>query len=144
MPLITRVFLKTGLLYFIVAMVLGVLLQINSVDTTGWLPIYWHTLMLGWITQIIMGISLWMFPGRNKEESWTNQIWPWSAYILINVGLILRCVAEPAILWSEHAIWKILLTVSALLQFVGVLCYVREIWPRVFSRKNSAKLKREK
>jgi len=83
-----------------------------------------------------------MFPGRIKEESFQNQKWSWLTYILLNSGLILRLISEPMILQSEAYFWKVLLTISAVLQFVAVICYVIEIWPRVLSIKQRRKKKR--
>tara|TARA_R100001015_G_C4615280_1_gene171250 strand:+ start:1202 stop:1645 length:444 start_codon:yes stop_codon:yes gene_type:complete len=142
MPLITRIFLKTGLLYFIGALLVGVALQVDFLGIPNLVPLFWHMLMLGWITQIIFGVSLWMFPGRIKEESFQNQKWSWLTYILLNSGLILRLISESMILQSEAYFWKVLLTISAVLQFVAVICYVIEIWPRVLSIKQRRKKKR--
>ncbi|HYW35954.1 MAG TPA: hypothetical protein VE868_11140 [Balneolaceae bacterium] len=40
-------------------------------------PLFWHLLMLGWISQIIFGVSMWMFPGRTREEGFVAQKWAW-------------------------------------------------------------------
>ncbi|MBO6586057.1 MAG: hypothetical protein JJ953_08145 [Gracilimonas sp.] len=139
MPLITRLFLKTGLVYFLGALLVGILLQVDALGIPNLVPMFWHMLMVGWITQIIMGVSLWMFPGRIKEESFQNQKWAWLAYGFLNLGLILRFASEPMIVLSEGYHWKILLVISAILQFVAVLCYVIEIWPRVLSKAQRRK-----
>ena len=144
MPLITRLFLKTGLLYFMGALLVGIMLQVNNLGIPNLIPIFWHMLMLGWITQIIIGVSLWMFPGRIKEESFYNQKWAWLTYILLNTGLILRIVAEPLFTLSGTSVWKIILTISAILQFVAILSYVIEIWPRVLSIKQRRERKKSR
>lgn len=131
MPLITRLFLKSGLIFFICSLIIALLLQIDAVAIPSLFPLFWHTLMLGWITQIIMGVSMWMFPGRIKEESFRNQKWAWLAFIFLNLGLWLRVIAEPYIYISELRIWKVLLVISAVVQLIAVLSYVIEIWPRV-------------
>jgi magnesium-transporting ATPase (P-type) len=102
---------------------------------------FWHMLMVGWITQIIMGVSLWMFPGRIKEESFKNQKWAWLTYVFLNGGLIVRFLSEPMIVLLEGYHWKILLIISAILQLVAVLCYITEIWPRVLSKAQRRKKK---
>ena len=85
MPLISRLFLKSGLIFFIAALITGLGLQFQSALTPVLFPLFWHMLMLGWITQIIMGVSHWMFPGREKEESFKNQRWVWTAFICLNI-----------------------------------------------------------
>jgi len=141
MPLITRLFLKSGLIFFICSLIIALLLQIDSVSIPSLFPLFWHTLMLGWITQIIMGVSMWMFPGRIKEESFGNQKWAWLAFIFLNIGLWLRVFAEPLIYLSELRIWKVLLVISAVVQLIAVLCYVIEIWSRVKGKKKRIKKK---
>ena len=142
MPLITRLFLKTGLIYFLGALLVGIALQVESLGLTNLVPMFWHMLMVGWITQIIMGVSLWMFPGRVKEESFKNQKWGWLTYVFLNVGLVTRFIAEPMITISNHYLWKLILTFSAVLQFMAVVFYVIEIWPRVLSKKQRREKKR--
>lgn len=141
MPLITRLFLKSGLVFFMGSLVLGIMLQTERLGFPALVPLFWHTLMVGWITQIIMGVSLWMFPGRNKVESFSNQKWAWLAYLFLETGLILRIISEPVILISHASMWKVLLIISALLQFFAVLSYVLEIWPRVISKENLVRKK---
>ncbi len=135
MPLIARIFLKSGVVYFVLALVMGLFIQISSIPLPPLYYLFWHMLMLGWITQIIMGVSMWMFPGRVREESFKNQMWGWFAYIGLNTGLILRIIAEPWLNMSDLPIWNILLTFSAILQFIAVISYAREIWPRVKGKK---------
>jgi len=139
MPLITRAFIKTGLIYFVIALLLGIAQYVDVLMFPNITPLFWHALMLGWITQIIMGVSVWMFPGREKEESFQLQKWSWLAYGFLNVGLILRMVAEPFVNTSELMAWKYALVVSAITQFIGISCYVIEIWPRVLSKKQRRK-----
>lgn len=135
MPLLTRLFIKSGLIFFLVALIVGVLSQIKSIQFAGMVPLFWHTLTLGWITQIIMGVSMWMFPGRIKEENFQNQKWGWMAFLFLNIGLWLRVLAEPLLSISQNEAWNLLLVISATFQFVGVSSYVLEIWPRVMSKK---------
>lgn len=139
MPLITRVFIKTGMIYFMIALLLGIAQQIGSLAFPNISALFWHALMLGWVTQIIIGVSVWMFPGRVKKESFKHQKWSWLAYGFLNVGLIFRLFAEPFVNTSELMVWKYMLVVSAFTQFIGVLLYVIEIWPRVLSKKQRRK-----
>ncbi len=135
MPLISRLFLKSGLIFFIAALITGLGLQFQSTSTPILFPLFWHMLMLGWITQIIMGVSHWMFPGRVREESFRNQRWLWIAFICLNAGLLLRVIAEPFINTPSNSVWKVLLAISSVVQFIAVLSYAIEIWPRVKGKK---------
>jgi len=143
MPLITRLFLKAGLVYLFCSLITGIILELEFISIPIFHVLFWHMLMLGWITQIIMGVSLWMFPGRSRVESFSNQKWSWLAFVLLNLGILLRIIAEPFIQLSTHMIWKILLTISAVFQLIGIGAYLIEIWPRVKGKKQRSK-KRKK
>lgn len=143
MPLITRLFIKSGLIFFVLALLTGIAMQVSWLRFPSISPLFWHMLMVGWITQIIMGISMWMFPGRKKEESFQNQKFSWIAYAGLNIGLALRVIAEPLIYIYPLSFWDAMLILSAGIQFVAIVSYVIEIWPRVMSKKQRRKKRRK-
>jgi len=144
MPFISRTFVKAGMIYFVLSLIAGVLLEIDAVSLPALMPLFWHMLMVGWITQIIMGVSIWMFPGRNREEGFANQKWSWLTLILLNSGLVLRLIAEPAVGYSEAQIWSVLLVGSAVLQVAGGVTYFIEMWPRIMSKKQQRKKRKRR
>lgn len=90
---------------------------------------------------------MWMFPGRTKEEGFWPQKWGWLTYIMLNVGLICRVVAEPASYTSSAILWNILIVISAVAQVAAAVTYTIELWPRIQSkeqRRRQRKKKRQK
>lgn len=144
MPRLARLFIKTGLIYFITALLLALGTEFNWLQFPGSVPLFWHMLMVGWITQIIFGVSMWMFPGRSREEGFWVQKWGWLTYILLNTGLIFRIIAEPANYLSRYPVWDILIALSALTQAAAALTYIIEIWPRVQSKEQQRKQRKKK
>ena len=144
MPRVARTFIKTGLIFFLISLFLGMAVEIESLSMPVLMPLFWHTLMVGWITQIIFGVSMWMFPGRTKEEGFKAQIWGWLTYIFLNVGLVFRLVAEPMLSYSDLAIWNVLVLCSALLQVSGGVTYLIEMWPRIMSKKQRRRKRKKK
>ncbi len=144
MPGISRIFIKAGMIYFVLSLVAGLLLEIESVSIPALMPLFWHMLMLGWITQIIIGVSVWMFPGRNRGEGFSNQKWNWLTFIFLNIGLFLRLIAEPAVGYYETQIWPVLLAGSAILQVMAGITYVIEMWPRILSKKQQQKQRKRR
>jgi len=59
MPLLTRWFVKTSFIYFALALISGLLVEIQSTlkvtPLGGLFPIYIHLFVLGWLTQLIFG-----------------------------------------------------------------------------------------
>jgi heme/copper-type cytochrome/quinol oxidase subunit 1 len=129
MPVITRVFVKTALIYFILALLAG-LLQALPVRLPGIFPVYIHLLALGWITQLIFGIALWMFPKFTREAPRRSDRVSWAVFWLLNLGLMLRVIAEP---WHSagYRLAGNLLVISAVLQWLASLLFVWNVWPRV-------------
>lgn len=144
MPLISRTFIKAGMVFLALSLLTGVLMEFDAVSFPGLMPLFWHMLMVGWITQIMFGVSIWMFPGRNREEGFKAQKWGWLTFIFLNLGLLLRMVSEPVVVTSTFELWKFLLVLSALLQFSAGLTYLIEMWPRIQSKKQQRKNRKKR
>jgi ABC-type enterobactin transport system permease subunit len=68
-----RVYIKTAFVQLLISLFIGALLLINT--GLRWqsglnvlLPVYYHLLMVGWATQLIGGVALWMFPVHSRER----------------------------------------------------------------------------
>jgi hypothetical protein len=139
MPRITRIFIKTALAYFVAAMVLGLLLAVRPLlPNQSWLgflggvwPVYWHLFMLGWVTQLIIGVAYWMFPRFSRAQPRGRNGLAWTTYTLLNAGLLLRAIAEPQLMRPPAALWGVLVAIAALLQWGGGMAFVANTWARV-------------
>ena len=129
MPLLTRIFLKTAMVYFSLALLLGILITVRA--PAGMFPVYIHLLVFGWLTQLIFGVIYWMFPKYSKQTPRGHESLAWITYGALNLGLVLRAIAEPlhAAQVSQLSGW--LLVLSAILQWLSGLTFVANTWPRV-------------
>ena len=139
MPSVTRWFIKSGLLYFVAALLVGVALGAQGVLSLPPVvatlsPIYLHLLMVGWITQLIFGVAYWMFPTYSKEHPYRSERLAMATFVLLNVGLILRAVAEPLHALQPQPAWGWLLAFSAVLQWLAGVGFVVNTWSRVRPR----------
>jgi hypothetical protein len=136
MPAITRYFIKSGMIYFILGIICAFIAELPFVSTGALLlPVYWHMLVIGWISQIIMGVSIWMFPRTKKQRENIESFPAVASFWTLNAGLILRFMAEPFIPLFQGVMMTSVILISSLLQFAAVVLYLIEIWPRVQSRK---------
>lgn len=137
MPRPIRFFVRTGLIYFAATLLLGLAMTARSVlglpDFLGSLyPTYLHLLVVGWITQLIFGVSLWMFPAPPAGKRYGNPVVLWSIYGTLNAGLLLRALGEPGkFLTGSEGFMSAVLVLSALLQWIAALLYTYSIWGRV-------------
>ncbi|MEZ4764755.1 MAG: hypothetical protein R3C26_16735, partial [Calditrichia bacterium] len=82
MPPVSRWFIKSGMIYFMFSLMLAVGTALNRVLSfsdvlTFAQPVFYHMLMVGWITQIIFGVSIWMFPRYSRENPRGNDTLSW-------------------------------------------------------------------
>jgi cbb3-type cytochrome oxidase subunit 1 len=139
MPRLTRWYLKTALTYFILALLAGALLASRAVLSlpaahNALSPVYFHLLMVGWVTQLIFGVVYWMFPKFSKERPRGSERLGWATYWLLNAGLVLRVVAEPwQTLWPSPLPGSAL-ALLAVAQWLAGLLFVVNTWPRVKER----------
>ena len=136
MPVLTRWFIKTSLVCFVAALVVGVAQAARAplglplaLDAAG--PVYIHLLVVGWITEMIFGVAYWMFPKHSKERPRGSDLLAVASYALLNIGLLCRVLGEPAQTLHPRAALGALLAVSAALQWLGGIAFVLNTWPRV-------------
>lgn len=140
MPTISRTFIKAGLLYFVMAAAVGLLMAINPYvnlisSAAALRPVFYHLLMVGWVTQLIIGVAVWMFPKFSKESPRGSDKLSWAVFYTLNLGLILRLIFEPlAALNPQMGDMALPLTLSAALQLASGWMFVLNVWPRVKER----------
>ena len=139
MPPLTRWHLKSAFVALAAAMTLGVALALAPViDLPSWLtylsPAFFHLIMVGWVTQMIFGVIFWMFPIVSRARPRGSERLGWATYALLNGGLLLRVVAEPANAVAPGSSWGWVLVASALMQWLAAVFFVVNSWPRVKER----------
>lgn len=139
MPVLARWYIKAGLAYFVLALIVGLLLAADPViDLPGRMitlrPVYVHLLVVGWITQLIIGVGYWMFPKYSKERPRGSDALGWTTFVLLNVGLLLRAISEPRSGPGADPDLGWLLALSAVFQVVAGWLFVINTWPRIKER----------
>lgn len=132
MPPLTRWFLKAALVYLILALGVGILLALpDAFMIPGVFPVYLHLLTFGWLTQLIFGVALWMFPKYSSDKPRGHEWLGWSTFILLNIGLLLRAVFEPINSAAASSLSGGMLVLAALLQWLSGAAFVANTWQRV-------------
>ena len=146
MPTTTRVYVKASILYLILGAALGALLLIN-----GWLPlssaIYYvkpahvQFLIVGWLTQLILGVAWWLFPpmafrlrGRDyphgQAQRGSEPLF-WVTFALLNSGVLLYAAGEPLYARTGSGFFGGLITLSGLCLLAAAITFVINMWSRV-------------
>lgn len=136
MPTLTRWLVKAALVWLVAALVLGVAMQLPLAARfpplrTAW-PTYLHLLTVGWLTQLIIGVALWLFPKHSAARPRGSERLGWVTFVFLNLGLLLRALGEPGRGVGYDT--RVPLSISAVAQLVAVGAFVLNVWPRVRER----------
>jgi heme/copper-type cytochrome/quinol oxidase subunit 1 len=134
MPPITRWHVKLALVYLVAALALGIAQAAGPETWAALFAVYVHLLVVGWITQMIFGVAYWMFPKFSKERPRGSNRLAVAAFVLLNLGLVIRAVAEPLQFRDPAASLGWLLAVSAAAQWLAGMAFIANMWPRVKER----------
>jgi hypothetical protein len=139
MPPIARAFVKIAFVYFVAAFVLGALMMLDRwLSVSRWLRVVYisqlHFLVVGWITQLALGVAYWMFPRFRKEKNpqprGSDRL-GWAVLVLLNAGLLLRFAIEPFYLMGPQSWQAALLALSGVLQALAVIGFGLLVWGRI-------------
>ncbi|MBL8056288.1 MAG: hypothetical protein JNK29_06290 [Anaerolineales bacterium] len=136
MPPLTRWFLKAALVYLALALLTGVLLALRVwLSLPAWVsglgPVYFHLLMVGWVTQLIFGVAHWMFPKASAARPRGDERLTGFVFAALNLGLALRVAGEPWAAAQPGGAAGWLLALSAGLQLAAGWVFVFTLWPRI-------------
>jgi hypothetical protein len=139
MPPIARTFTKAAFLYFLAAFLLGALMMLDRwLSFSRWLKVVYlsqlHLLVVGWITQLAIGVAYWIFPRflRNQDpRPRGSDALAWAVLISLNAGLLMRFIFEPFYLMRSQPWLAALLAVSGMLQAFAALGFAWLIWGRI-------------
>lgn len=136
MPRYARVSIKTAMIYLAAAFGFGAYMAASGVFgfplPAGLQPASVHLLVVGWLTQLIFGVAYWMFPKLTKAVPRGSDGLAWATYVLLNIGLILRAIAEPQL--GSASSFGILLLIASVMQWVAGMLFVINTWGRVKER----------
>lgn len=139
MPAIARSYVKTAFVYFVAAFLLGALMALDSwLGFSRWLRVVYlsqlHLLVVGWITQLAIGVAYWIFPRFRKEQAVPprgSDALAWGVLVCLNVGLLLRFFLEPFHLMRPQPWLAFLLALSGVLQAAAAVGFGLLVWGRV-------------
>jgi hypothetical protein len=136
MPRLTRWLVKAALVWLVTALLLGVAMQLPTAAQVPLLraawPTYLHLVTVGWLTQLIVGVALWLFPKHSAAQPRGSERLGWVTFAFLNLGLLLRVLGEPGRALGYDT--RLPLLVSAVAQLVAVGAFVLNVWPRVRER----------
>lgn len=144
MPFESRLFVKTSLVALALAFLWGAAMALAEAFGVRF-PAIWavehaHLAFVGWLVNVVIGIALWMLPLARDRYPETAGRYPARApvivYALLNGGLVVRILAEPALDTGRFA--HAALAASALAQLAAIVLFAFVAWHRVRGPSHSA------
>lgn len=142
MPDHSRWMIKAGIIWLVISVGMGLLGTVAEAGYFNWLDAnfrmaVWHTLTVGWLTQLIFGVSLWMFPGvrkRSRQKDAQSNV-EWIIFGLLNFGVALRLITQPNSMEEGVAL-------AGLAQWSAMILYAVRVWPSTKSKRVRSRSKK--
>ncbi|OGW59868.1 MAG: hypothetical protein A2V83_04335 [Nitrospirae bacterium RBG_16_64_22] len=130
MPRLSVLLIRTALVYFAVGFTLGCLMLVEKavrIDPVLWRFFDAHVefLLVGWTVQLAMGVAFWMLPRFEGGTSRGNEPAAWTAFFLVNAGVLL------AGLGSFLGLPQAVSLVGRLCEAGAALAFAVHAWPRI-------------
>lgn len=134
-----RYFVKTSIIFLLFGILAGLYLLIARYYLDIWpLPnlvsAHTHVILVGSVMMMIMGVALWFFPRPEKDDKLYKPDLILAAYFIITPSTLIRFVSQVISAFVLHnEFLKLLLTISALGQVLGIIIFFISIWGRIRS-----------
>ena len=133
---IVRRFIKTGIVFLLIGLALGVYMLIRRELTGSWphpylVSAHTHVVLVGFVMFMILGVALWLFPRPHRDDVRYRPALIEVSYWLLLLGTSDRFVAEMARAWLGASSLRWLVIVGGLSQAAGLGVYVWTMWSRI-------------
>ncbi len=135
MPKLSVWFIRASLLYLGIGFTFGALLLFNKgipLQPLIWrlLPAHIEFLLIGWVIQLVFGTAFWILPRFSRGSRRGNEKLAWSAFILLNLGILLVGAAPffpPAVNSAP------LILIGRACEIAAAAAFAAHAWPRIKS-----------
>jgi hypothetical protein len=132
---------RAALIWLTIGFVFGGLMLADASlpgNWRGWFaPTHGHVLFVGWFLQFAVGVAYWLLPRQRTDTRplGYNERAAFLSFAILNTGLLLRVIAEPAPrMGYMDSLYSELLIISALFHVAAIGIVVGQLWGRVIPR----------
>jgi len=133
---LVRRYLKTGILFLAVGLVVGGWMIVNrelhvASPSPYLVTAHTHAILVGFIMMMIMGVALWLFPRPEKTDSRYQPRIASVAYWLLTLGTATRLVTEILRVNSTCSVLRWMVVLSSFSQIAGIGFFFYTMWSRI-------------
>ncbi|HEX7117937.1 MAG TPA: hypothetical protein VF212_04080 [Longimicrobiales bacterium] len=131
-----RRFIKTGLGFLAVGLVVGVYMLVRRELWGAWphpylVSAHAHAVLVGFVMFLILGVALWLFPRAPKDDRRYRPERIAASYWLLAAATFSRFTGELLRAWSDAGWLAWLVVLGGVGQAVGLGVYFWAMWPRI-------------
>ncbi|HEU5101234.1 MAG TPA: hypothetical protein VFU22_19555 [Roseiflexaceae bacterium] len=137
MPYLSRLMIRTALVWLAIGYTLGGLLLLNKgMPTMAWLwtlrYTHVHILLIGWTVQFACGVAFWILPRLDAAGTRGDERLVWLSYAALNVGVVLAALRDPLAAAIGSSLLLDLMPVGAgALYLLGIVAFAAHARPRI-------------
>lgn len=133
---LVRRYLKTGILFLAVGLVVGGWMIVNrelydASPSPYLVSAHTHAILVGFIMMMILGVALWLFPRPEKTDSRYQPRIASIAYWLLTIGTATRLIAEILRVNSTSSVLRWMVVLSSFSQIAGIGFFFYTMWSRI-------------
>ncbi len=132
---LARRFIKTGFIFLISGLLIGLYILTTSHFKQSWfeyrlVTVHAHLILFGFVMSLIIGVAIWMFP-RTKNKGEYSPVLAEIVYWLLTLGTSVRAICEVLIIYHASAVLSLVIVTAGTAQLLSGLLFVYNIWSRV-------------
>jgi cbb3-type cytochrome oxidase subunit 1 len=144
---LVRRFLKTGIVFLGVGLLLGAWMLVRRelwgiYPTAYLLSAHTHAILVGFVMMMILGVALWMFPRPARDDTRYRPGLAAASYWLLAVGTAVRLAGEIARTGADGRVLRWLVVAGGLAQVAGIGLFFVTMWTRIRSTGSAAREER--
>lgn len=133
-PLVRR-YLKTGVLFLVTGLALGLWMLVAREFGYATPPrlrsAHTHALLVGFVMMMISGVALWMFPRVRPDDARYKPALAEAAWWCIAPGTAVRVVLEVLLTADASRAARATVVVAGAAQVLGLVLFFWTMWPRI-------------
>lgn len=132
---LARRYIKTGFVFFIAGLLLGLYIIVNKYVFGSWPPpllitAHVHVLLFGFIISLIMGVAIWMFPRPRDEQHYSPGLAE-VTYWFLTLGTAIRFISEVVSSYMTIKVLIWLIVLGSISQVISGFLFIYNMWSRV-------------
>lgn len=141
---LVRRYIKTAIAFLIVGLLIGgwmiVRRELGQRPPSQYeVSAHTHTLFVGFVMMMILGVALWLFPRPDKNDAHYRPSLIEAAYWLLTAGTAARTIGELLRPAFAAGLVRWLIVLSGFAQIAGLLLFFYTMWSRIRGLGSSAR-----